>query len=76
MKSYVVQVSNGTMSIVSEWSNLDQAKRAFHTQCAKLWNAQDVVKATVKLMNESLDVIQGYVEVISHEQPTPEPVEE
>lgn len=66
MKTYVVQVSNGSPKIVSEWTEVDKAKTAFHGVCQALWNAKDVVTASVAIMDENLDIVQGYKEFISH----------
>jgi len=66
MKYFVMQVSNGSPKIVTEWTNVDKAKTAFHGVCQALWNAEDVVTASVAIVDENLDVVQGYKEFISH----------
>ena len=72
-KLFVAQVVNGNFKIVSEWTDNEQgAVVSFHSTCANLWNSADVLNATVKILNESLDLFQGKVEVITH-QPEPEP---
>ena len=40
-----------------------------------MWNAPDVLSATVKIVDENLDCVEGYKEFITHQpvQPTPEP---
>lgn len=75
MKYALIQVSNGNYSIVSEHTDLNAAKVAFHNTAAALWNAPDVNTACIMLVDENLDVIGGnggYKEFISHVEPTPE----
>lgn len=68
MKLFVVKVVNGNPAIVSEWTNNTQgAIISFHDTCKTLWNASDVIKATVRILDEQLDCYQGYNEVITHE---------
>lgn len=71
MKYYVVQVSNGNMSIVSEWTDINGAKVAYHDRCKTLWNAPDVITGYVAIMDTQLDVVEGYKEFISHPQSEP-----
>ena len=52
MKYAVAQCSNGTFSIVSEWTEKDKAIVNFHSVCTTLWNAQDVEHATVAVIDE------------------------
>ena len=52
MKYAVVQCSNGAFSIVSEWTERDQAIINFHSACTALWNAPDVERATVTVVDE------------------------
>lgn len=66
-KLYVVKVVNGSIAVVSEWTNNEQgAKVSFHDTCKTLWNAADVVKATVRILDEQLDCFQGFSETITH----------
>jgi len=86
MKLAVVDNVNGIFKIESEWVDNEQgAIVAFHQRCAVLWNADDVLKATVKILDEQLDNYMGYSELIVHEpspepepesEPEPEPIEE
>lgn len=55
MKYAVIQVSNGNFSIVSEWTEKEQAIVNYHTACTTLWNAPDVEKACVEIVNEKLE---------------------
>lgn len=74
MKYAITNVVNGNFSIVSEHGEDKQAAIvAFHNRCAVLWNAQDVITATVKLVDENLDSVDGKKEFIYHAQPEPEP---
>ena len=68
----IVKVINGNYSIHAEGiKDIASAKTQFHGLCQVLWNAPDVLKATVKIMDENLDCVEGYMEFITHE-----PVEE
>ena len=68
MKYYVIQSSNGTVSVVSEWSDLNSAIVAYHDRCKALWSAKDVSTAVVMLVDSSLNTVGGYREFITHEQ--------
>lgn len=73
-KYYIVQSSNGIMTIVSEWSDLNAAIVAYHDRCKALWNAQDVIEGIVQLVySANLAVVDRYSERISHAQPEPVP---
>ena len=75
-KYYIIQSSNGTVSIESEWNNLNSAIVAYHGQCKVLWNAPDVIEGVVNLIySADLAVVNGYSERISHPQ-VEEPIEE
>ena len=68
MKYAVIKCINGSYEIHSEgWTDLSKAKVNFHGLCQTLWNAPDVIKATVKIVNEQLDCVEGYMDVITHE---------
>lgn len=74
MKLYVVHVSNGHLqtSAITEHDTPEAALVNFHNRCAALWNAPDVIKATVKILDEQLDCYQGHVEIITHPEPETE----
>lgn len=77
MKLAVIQSVNGNFSIVSEHGDNKQAAIvAFHGRCQILWNAPDVLTAEVSIVDEQLDVVEGYKEFISHEPTVTEPEEE
>lgn len=68
MKYAIVKVSNGNYFIESEgYTDLDKAKVQFHKVCQSLWNASDVISACVMIVDENLDAVEGYKEVIRHE---------
>ena len=74
MKLAVVKVVNGAFAIVSEWTDDEQgAIVAFHDACKNHWSAQDVVSATISILDENLIVFKSYSEHITHSaepQPT------
>lgn len=74
MKITVVSAVNGNFKIDAEYeqSNLQGAIVFFHQRCATLWNAADVVTATVKILDESLHVVAGKSETIAHPVIEPE----
>lgn len=66
---------NGNFKIEVETSDLNNAKVNFHRICQNYWNSTDVLSATVKIVDENLDCVEGYKEFITHElqpEPTPE----
>ena len=70
----IITVINGTYHIHAEGiTSISAAKVSFHGLCQTLWNAPDVLTAEVAIVDEQLDVVEGYKEFISHE---PAPVEE
>lgn len=75
MKYAVIKVVKGNFAIVSEHSDLNLAKVKYHDTCKVLWNAQDVIKAQVMIMDEDGGILYGYSETITHEQ-TPTDSEE
>ena len=75
MKYAIVKCVNGNFSVHAEgFTDLANAKVSFHGLCQTLWNAPDVLSAHVTIIDEQLDVVEGYKESIHHTaQPTPEP---
>ena len=74
MNYSIVKCINGNYFIHAEGiTDLVSAKTQFHGLCQTLWNAPDVLSATVKIMDERLDRVEGYQEFITHE---PQPTEE
>ena len=67
MKYAIIKVVNGNYEVVSEGiTSTSDAKTQFHGLCQSLWNAPDVVAATVIIADENLDAVEGYREFISH----------
>ena len=79
MKLFVTQVATsnqGTnMTIVSEWTdNPDGAIMAFHAQARLLRGEASVLSYTVKILDEQMNVYNGYVESYTKPvEPEPEP---
>lgn len=68
----ILKVINGNFFIHAEGiTALANAKTQFHGLCQTLWNAPDVLSAYVEIVDEQLDVVEGYKEFIHHE-PAPE----
>ena len=65
----IIKVSNGSYSVVEEGiTDINKAKKNFHTQCASLWNAPDVLDACVMIVDTNLNAVDGYREHITHPQ--------
>ena len=62
----VIQFINGAFTVKFESENLDSLKYNFHSWCAALWNDSGAVEGVVKLVDANLDVVDGYIEFISH----------
>ena len=72
MKYAVVSCSNGTFKIESEWTdNLQGARNSYWDKCKAFNSAPDVVTATVAIIDENQDVVEGKKEYISHSQEEP-----
>lgn len=70
MKYAIIKVINGNYSVHAEGiTDVNAAKTSFHTLCATLWNAPDVITACVGIADENLDFIPGYKEFIFHAEP-------
>lgn len=68
MKYAIIKVINGAYSIHAEgFTDVATAKVTYHGLCQTLWNASDVVKAYVMIVDEQLDVVEGFKEFIHHE---------
>ena len=67
MKYAIIKCINGNYSIHAEGiTSLDSAKTQFHGLCQTLWNAPDVITATVAIVDERLNPIMGYKEFVYH----------
>lgn len=62
----VIQFINGAFSVKYESNNLDSLKYNYHNWCALLWNDEGAVDGVVKIVDDKLDVVDGYIEFISH----------
>lgn len=79
MKYAIIKTINGNFFVHAEGiTDLSAAKVQFHGLCQTLWNATDVLTAEVAIVNEQLNIVDGYKEFIHHDpQPVePEPEEE
>lgn len=69
MKYAIVKVINGNYFIHAEGiTELTAAKTQFHGLCQTLWNAADVVTASVMIVDERINCVEGYSEYITHPQ--------
>ena len=77
MKYAVIKVINGHYFIHAEgFTDVNKAKVSYHGLCQTLWNADDVVTAEVKLVDENLDCVEGYKEYINKNVEVEAPAEE
>ena len=68
MKYAVIKVVNGSYSVHAEGiTDIRDAKVQFHGACQTLWNAADVTTASVMIVNENFDCVEGYKENIRKE---------
>ena len=68
MKYAILKVINGNYFVHAEGiTDLANAKTQYHGLCQTLWNAAEVLSAYVEIVNEQLDVVDGYKEFIHHE---------
>lgn len=71
MKYSIIKCVNGSCSIHSEnITELESAKVQFHGVCQTLWNAQDVITGCVAIVDENLNTVESYKELIHHEATT------
>lgn len=67
MKYAVVKVINGTYAIHSEgWTDIEKAKINFAQLWATLMNAEDVTTACLMIVDENLDCVENYRELVVH----------
>ena len=67
MKYAIIKVVNGNYTVQAEGiTDVTSAKVQYHALCETLWNATDVVTACVAIVDENLDITEGYKEFISH----------
>lgn len=64
----IIKCINGSYYVHAEGiTALENAKTNFHGLCQALWNAPDVTTAHVAIVDEQLDVVEGYKEYIHHD---------
>lgn len=64
----IIEVINGSFFVRAEGiQTLEAAKTQYHGRCQTLWNAPDVLNAYVMIVDNQLDVVEGYKEFIHHE---------
>ena len=69
MKYAIIECINGNFFIRAEGiTDLAAAKTQFHGRCQTLWNEPSVITAHVMIADEQLDSVEGYKELIRHEQ--------
>jgi len=64
MKYVVMQSVGGNTIIKSEWSDKNKAKQAFHDTCRLLYADEQTTKATVTILDENSDIVDGKREFI------------
>lgn len=74
-KFAVVESINGNFTVKTEHDTAQSAMISFHDRCRILWNSPDVIKGYVKIVDDQLVCYEGKSEVITHEEPEPEPEE-
>lgn len=68
MKYAIIKCTNGNFAVHSEGiTDLANAKTQFHGLCQTLWNAPDVITASVMIVDENLKCVDMYKEFIVHE---------
>lgn len=69
MKYAIIECANGNYFVRAEGiTTLESAKVQYHDRCKTLWSAQDVITATVMIIDENLECVEGYNrEFIHHE---------
>ena len=66
----IIKVINGTYTIHAEGiTDLTSAKVTYHGLCQVLWNASDVYTGCVAIVDEYLNIVPNYSEIITHEKP-------
>ena len=68
MKYAIITVTNGTFLVREEGiQTVEQAKQRYHYWCNLLWNDAPTLNAYVAIIDNQLDVVEGYKEFIYHE---------
>ena len=67
MKYAIYKTINGNFFVDSEgYTSIQSALVNYHDKAKDLWNAPDVITATIAIVDENLDVALGYKERITH----------
>ena len=69
MQYALITMINGNWKIEVETNNRQQVLVNFHQKCATLWNAADVSRACVWVVNQSLGIIESE-EILHSEEPS------
>lgn len=68
MKYAIVKCTDTNFAVHGEYPTLQAAKVAWHQYSAILWNDPATTKAMVKIVDEQLDCVEGYMELVIHQQ--------
>ena len=69
MKYAIIECINSNFFVRAEGiTDLAAAKTQWHNRCQVLWNEPSVITAHVMIADEQLDAVEGYKELIRHEQ--------
>ena len=67
MKYAIIKCVNGNFSVHAEGiTDIPAAKVSYHNLCAALWNEQTVESASVKIVDEEQNCVEGCWESVSH----------
>ncbi len=70
MKYAIAVVTNGNFRIAEEgFTTFENAVVRFHHYCETMWNATDVETGCVMIVNEKMQCINGYHELIKWDTP-------
>ena len=72
MKYAIIQVTDGTYTLVGEYGNIKAAEVNFHTLVAALYNETSFTNCMVKIMDENLDTVE---KVFIHNEQTQAPTQ-
>lgn len=68
MKLAIIECVNGSYVVRAEGiATVEAAKTQYHGRAQTLWNAPDVHNAYIAIVDEQLDVVEGYKEYIHHD---------
>ena len=71
MEYAVISISNGSTKVQQEHiPTIEKALVKWHDVCKNFWNASDVILGAVMIVDSELRLVNGYHEIIKHEQTT------